>query len=62
MIHDYSLVGYLLCPIAVVQSHCRENGVTAEMNEVSNLIFLHHWYNPILTWFVSSSSCYAGGR
>ena len=35
LIHDYSLGGYLLCPIEAVQSHCRENGITAEMNEVS---------------------------
>ena len=62
LIHDYSLVGYLLCPIEAVQSHCRENGITAEMSEVSICAFVLIVMGSILTTFLLFVLSFTGSR
>ena len=62
LIHDYSLVGYLLCPIGAVQSHCRENGITAEMNEVSMCALVSIAMASILTTLLFIALSFTGSR
>ena len=62
LIHDYSLVGYLLCPIEAVQSQCRENGITADMNEVSICALVLIVMASILTTFLFILLSFTGSR
>ena len=61
LIHDYSLLGYLLCPIEAVQSQCRE-GITADMNEVSICGLVLIVMASILTTFLFILLSFTGTR
>lgn len=61
LIHDYSLLGYLLCPIEAVQSQCRER-ISADMNEVSICGLVLIVMASILTTFLFILLSFTGTR
>ena len=34
LVHDYSLVGYMICPHPTIMAHCKNRGLTEEIQKV----------------------------
>ena len=61
LIHDFSLVGHLLCPMEAVQSQCRER-ISADMNAVSICSLVLIVMASILTTFLFILLSFTGTR